>query len=136
HALVEIGGEIRAIGVKPDGQPWWVDIDQVDNIAPSRIAVSGWAVATSGNYVRRRSYGDKSWSHNSSPETGRPLSEAVSRVTVLHPGCMQADALATAIMVKGVDEGTAFANHHKIAAQIIAEGRAYSSQKWVEYCEE
>src|SRR5690606_1256709 len=99
HALVEIGGELRAIGVNPDGQPWWVDIDTVGDHLPSRIALSGWSVATSGNNLRRRSFGDKSWSHSISPSTGQPLAESVSAVTVLHPGCMQADALATAIMV-------------------------------------
>lgn len=135
HALVEIGGELRAIGVKPDGQPWWVDIDTVGDHLPSRIALSGWSVATSGNNLRRRSFGDKSWSHSISPSTGQPLAESVSAVTVLHPGCMQADALATAIMVKGIDEGLRFADRHRIAAQIVAEGEVYASPKWTEYCE-
>ena len=135
NVLVEIGGELRAIGVKPDGQPWWVDIDTVGDHLPSRIALSGWSVATSGNNLRRRSFGDKSWSHSISPSTGQPLAESVSAVTVLHPGCMQADALATAIMVKGIDEGLRFADRHRIAAQIVAEGEVYASPKWTEYCE-
>lgn len=136
HALIEIGGELRAIGVKPDGLPWWVDIEQSGKSGACRIALSGWSVATSGDYLRRRSANGESWSHNISSKTGRPLTDALSSVTVLHPGCMQADALATAIMVMGVDSGMTFADHHRIAARMIAEGKTYSSKKWAEYCEE
>lgn len=56
--LVEVGGELRGAGVKPDGQPWWVALEQVteaeegDSIDSIVLALHGLAVATSGDYRR------------------------------------------------------------------------------------
>ena len=51
-ALVEIGGELLGYGTRPDGTPWWVDIEPPIGIAglvPTRVALCGLAIATSGD---------------------------------------------------------------------------------------
>lgn len=139
HALVEIGGELRAIGVQSNEEPWWVDIENApDESAPliSRIALSGWALATTGHYLRRRSADGESWSHSLSPQTRRPVTDVISTVSVLHPSCMQADALATAIAVLGPQQGLAFARRHRLAVKLVANGEADYSDMWRDYASE
>lgn len=121
NALVEIGGEVRGIGVKPDIQPWWVDMETPlgFDFPPLRVALSGLAAATSGDYRRFRMEGGSRLSHNIDPTTGAPVGDAVASVTVLHHSAMIADAWATAILVSGVERGMALAKRHGLAARLI-----------------
>lgn len=117
--LLEIGGELRGIGHRPGGTPWQVQVD-TEMPTPQRIALSDMAVATSGDRWHRRSLEGRSWSHTIDPRDGEPVAHALASVTVLHPQCMQADALATVLTVLGPDEGRAFAQRHGIAALFIS----------------
>ena len=132
HALLEVGGELAGIGVQAAGMPWWVDIDiPPGSQAPhARLALTGWAVATSGNYRRRREANGQSWSHSLNPDSGAPLDDQVLAATVLHQGCMQADALATVLMVLGPDKGMAFAETHGLPARIVTHDRTVVSTAW------
>lgn len=132
HALMEIGGELRGIGLRADGLPWWVDLEGPPGSAalPARIGLTGWAVATSGSYRRRRTAGARSWQHTLDPRTGLPFDNGVVAATVLHHGCMQADALASALMVLGSESGIAFADTHRIPARIVGETGAFTSAAW------
>ena len=131
HALLDIGGELKGIGLRADGLPWWVDLEQrEDSVAmATRIGLTGWAVATSGHWHRRRSAGTDSWSHTLDPATGAPVGDALS-ATVLHPGCMQADALATALIVLGEARAMAFADRHNLAARLVTGTQVLESAAW------
>lgn len=111
HCLVEIGGECVGRGMRPDGDPWWVDLeDPLDTgHPPLRLALHECAVATSGNYVR----GD----HSLDPRTGRPTTNGVVSVSVVAATAALADALATAILVAYPDEG--LIEEQNIAARIV-----------------
>jgi thiamine biosynthesis lipoprotein len=120
--LVEAGGELRGAGVKPDGQPWWVELEGVpgeDSGQPVAVALHGLSVATSGDYRRHFSHGDMRASHTLDPRSGYPIANRVASVTVLHPECMAADALSTALSVLGPEEGLAFAERHQLAARFL-----------------
>ena len=122
HFLVEIGGELRGQGVKPDGTPWWVDIERTDDdatFAPLRIALHGLAIATSGDARRFFEAGGRRYSHTIDPRTGWPIADTVASVTVVHRECLHADALATAIAVMGVTDGLAYAEQRGIAARLV-----------------
>lgn len=122
HYLVEVGGELRGAGVKPDGQPWWVTLEGVPDAgeqAPTVVALHGLAVATSGDYRRHYQHRGKRASHTLDPRTGYPIQHQVASVTVLHEACMAADALSTALSVLGVDEGLRFAEQHQLAARFL-----------------
>lgn len=111
HALVEIGGELAGRGVRPDLDPWWVDLETpAAGIAPLRIALHQLAIATSGDYVRGP--------HTIDPRTGMPLIDAMA-VSVCHPSAMIADAWATALSVAGAIDGPRYAERHGIAARWI-----------------
>jgi thiamine biosynthesis lipoprotein len=91
HALVEIGGELVGRGLRPDGDPWWVDLETpTQDVAPLRVALHQLAVATSGDYVRGF--------HSIDPRSGMPVEHAMA-VSVIHSSAMLADAWATAFSV-------------------------------------
>jgi len=115
HLLVEIGGELSGHGIRPDGDPWWVDLEDPPEtrLPPLRIALHGLAVATSGNYRR----GD----HNLDPRTGRPAAHHIVSASVLHASAMIADAWATALTVLGPIEGLALATANDLAARIVTQ---------------
>ncbi|HEY5798697.1 MAG TPA: FAD:protein FMN transferase [Burkholderiaceae bacterium] len=116
HYLVEIGGELRGAGMKPDGQPWWVELEQgVSTLA----ALHGLACATSGDYRRYFDYSGRRYAHTIDPRTGLAVDNGVHTVTVLAPQCMHADAWATALTVLGPAAGIALADRHGIAARIL-----------------
>lgn len=135
HALMEIGGELRAMGVRADGQPWWVDLEQPsESDAPTtRVGLTGWSIATSGNYHRRRSVDGRSWSHSIDPESRQPIKDDVIAATVLHPGCMQADALATVMMILGPEHGITFADRHSLPARIVTKDKVSRSNAWLQW---
>ncbi|NOX56137.1 MAG: FAD:protein FMN transferase [Planctomycetes bacterium] len=120
--LVEIGGETRTRGTKADGQPWRVGIEQPDatRIAVLRvIELRDGAVATSGDYRNFFVHAGKRYSHEIDPRTGRPIEFRLALVSVVHRSCMTADALATAIMVMGPDEGYNFAIDEGLAVLMV-----------------
>ena len=124
HHLVEIGGELRGHGVKPDGRPWWVELEQPTGLDAPRMlaALHDLAVATSGDQVRVFEHEGRAFSHTLNGRTGRPVDNGVASVTVLHPSAMQADALASALTVMGPGAGLACAAGEDLAARMILHG--------------
>jgi thiamine biosynthesis lipoprotein len=131
--LVEIGGELRAAGRRPGGEPWQVMIETMPGLT-RRIALADMAIATSGDRWHVHDRVGRRWSHTIDPRSGEPLCNAIASVSVLHPQCMQADALATVLTVLGLDEGLAFARRHKIPALfVLREGAGHierTSEWW------
>ncbi len=109
-ALVEIGGELKGFGVQPDGQPWWVGID--DDTA--RIALCDWAIATSGDGRRAFAHEGRLYSHTIDAAEQAPTRSAIASATVFDRTCWRADALATALIVMGETRALAFAETHAI----------------------
>jgi thiamine biosynthesis lipoprotein len=111
--LVEIGGEVRARGRKPDGSPWIVGVELPREGRPPgselvrRLALEGAALATSGDYRLFREVEGRRVHHVVDPRTGLNATHDLAEVTVLAPTCARADALATALLVLGADEGLA-----------------------------
>lgn len=109
-AMVEVGGEIAAYGVSPRGDAWRVGIDAPEkgNLPGEKLilafSIDSGGVATSGNYREFVQFGDKEWGHTINPRTGQPEKNNLLSATVVAPTCAAADALATAMMVMGVDE--------------------------------
>lgn len=132
HFLLEAGGELRGEWIRPDGQPWWVDVEMppTSSIAPWRIALHDLSVATSGNYRRGFSADGKHYSHSFDPTTGRPIVNGVASATVLHRDCMMADGWATALTVLGPEAAIALADVQGLAACVVAGDREHVSRAW------
>jgi len=112
-ALVEIGGELVGRGLRPDMQPWWVELEQPPgaDLPALRVGLHGIAVATSGDYRRG--------AHTLDPANGRPLPAQVASVSVVHETAMLADAWATALTVLGPVAGLEMAVREGLAARIV-----------------
>ena len=120
--LVEIGGEVRTLGEKEAGIPWAVGIEapRIDRRSLQRkLDVSGRSLATSGDYRNFREFDGRTISHTIDPRTGRPAQHGLASVTVLAETCMEADALATALMVLGPQEAYDWSVAHDLAALLI-----------------
>ncbi|MCA3562078.1 MAG: FAD:protein FMN transferase [Aestuariivirga sp.] len=113
HAfLAGIDGEMRAAGLRPDGQPWSIAVEQPDperRATHSVLALEDGAVATSGDYRHWVDVGGRRLSHTMDPRRGAPLTASPASVTVVAGTCAEADGWATALMVLGAAEGGALA---------------------------
>ncbi len=111
-ALAGIDGEMRALGLRPDGEPWTIAVEQPDptrRAAHSVLGLHDGAVATSGDYRHWIDVRGRRLSHTMDPRRGAPLLASPASVTVVARTCTEADAWATALMVLGPEEGAALA---------------------------
>ncbi len=121
-ALVGIDGEMRALGLRPDGEAWTIAVEAPDPArrAPhSILALQDAAVATSGDYRHRVEVQGRHLSHTMDPRRGAPLIASPVSVTVVARTCAEADAWATACMVKGSLEGAILARRSNLSALFI-----------------
>lgn len=121
--LVDIGGEVRARGHNPDGNPWRIGVEVPD---PTRsgavqrvVRVANAALATSGDYRNFFDADGRRYSHTIDPKTGAPVTHRLASVTVVHASTMWADGYATLIDVLGPDAGLEFAARHDLAVMLI-----------------
>ena len=106
--LINIGGEVRASGARPDGNAWKVRIaaPQNDTVASaSAVILREGAIATSGNAQRFFEYKGRRTAHIIDPRSGWPIENQMRSVSVRAPSCAQADGLATACCVLGREAG-------------------------------
>ena len=121
-ALVDVGGELRGFGHKPDGTPWRVLVETGDadgDEAPCVLVLDGVAVATSGPRWHRFEAGGRSFAHTIDPRRGAPVDDAPAAVSVIDPLAMRADAWSTALGAMGTGDGFDFALAHGLAARIV-----------------
>lgn len=120
--LVEVGGEMRAKGNNAQGMAWKVAVEKPipEQRAVHRVLyLDNHAIATSGNY---RNYFEKDgvrYSHTINPVTGKPINHNLASVTVINKSSMYADAMATALMVLGPEQGFRLAEIESVAALFL-----------------
>ncbi len=115
--MIEVGGEVRTRGRKPDGTPWRIGIERP--AAEARqvqcvVELADRALATSGDYRNFRQRQGRRYSHEIDPRTGRPVDHALVSVSVLADDCMTADAWATALLVLGPDDALKIARRQNL----------------------
>lgn len=146
HAMVELGGEVRAAGVRPDGSPWRIGVERAGLHPPRRellqvVPLRDLSLTTAGDYHNYRTVGGRRITHIVDPRTGQALPYRGVAVTVIMPTCLDADALDTALMVMGPDEGRRWCDKHAVAAlwQYRADGgqpTVAASRRWRELFDE
>jgi thiamine biosynthesis lipoprotein len=120
--LVGIDGEMRALGLRPDGKPWTIAVEMPDPArrAPhSMLALQDAAVATSGDYRHWVEVQGRRLSHTMDPRRGAPLLASPASVTVVAQTCAEADAWATALMVLGPVAGVRLAGRLDLDALFL-----------------
>lgn len=101
-AYVDIGGEIRTIGLKSRTIPWTIGIQSpTTNHLINVLELSDMAIATSGNYLNYQMIDGVKVGHILDPRTLSPITHQLLSVSVISPTCIDADAYATGLFVIG-----------------------------------
>lgn len=109
-ALINLGGNVQAVGSKPNGSPWRVGVrDPFTDGNLGVLEIEDMAVVTSGGYERyfTDEDGNVYW-HILDPETGYPAHSGLVSVTVVAPEGKLCDTLSTALFVMGPEEAVQF----------------------------
>lgn len=120
--MVEIGGELSIRGRNAGGEPWAIGIETpLPNARRPQLIVhlTDTAMATSGDYRNFFEADGKLYSHTIDTRTGRPVTHTLASVTVVDDDGWRADAMATALLVMGPDEGLAFAEREDLAVLML-----------------
>jgi thiamine biosynthesis lipoprotein len=110
EALIDLGGNIYALGTKAKGAPWRIAVQDPRSSRGTYIGVlelGEKSVVTSGVYERFLDAGDQHYHHILSTVDGYPAERGLLSVTVITDTSIDADALSTTLFVLGYEEGRA-----------------------------
>jgi thiamine biosynthesis lipoprotein len=127
HYLIDLSGKLRARGSNARGTAWRVAVERpaadvsssVPDVEPAIVELNDESVATAGDYRRFFESGGKHYSHIIDPRTGYPVAHSTVSATAISAHCMQADALATVMMVMPPAEAMALAERERLGALLI-----------------
>ena len=117
--LIELGGEIRVKGQKPNNELFKVGIESVnEDFSPIQkyIEIDGGAVTTSGNYRKFHQSGNKKINHLIDPKTGYYLQNDLISVTVYAKDAITADGYDNVLMSLGLQKAMDFLSHNNALA--------------------
>ena len=121
-AIVNLGGDIFALGRKPGGSPWQIGVQNPDDERGATIgvlSVTDRTVATSGVYEHFFVANGKRYHHIMDTRTGYPVDNGLESVTVVSTSGIDADGIALAVFCLGVDDGLALARRLGVDAVIV-----------------
>ena len=108
--VLNVGGNVRTIGIKGDGNPWVAGIEnpKEDENDPyiAYLNLSGESLVTSGSYQRYYTVDGKNYHHIIDPATNMPAERYLS-VSIVCKDSGLADALSTALFCMSYEEGVA-----------------------------
>ncbi|MBO7588479.1 MAG: FAD:protein FMN transferase [Bacteroidaceae bacterium] len=117
--MIEIGGEIVLSGRNREGKRWRIGINRPDDDSLSTgnqlqtiISATNIAIATSGNYRNFYVKDGRKYAHTIDPHTCMPVSHSLLSATVFAKDCATADAIATSMMVMGIDSARVLCERH------------------------
>ena len=122
NTMVEIGGEVRTRGTKAGGMPWRIGVEQPedrDRHIHTAVNLLNAGMATSGDYRIFFQHEGVRYSHTIDAVTGRPVQHDLAAVSVIAATCMEADALATALLVMGDEKGYDWCLERDISAMFL-----------------
>lgn len=131
-AFTNLGGNVAALGEKPDGSPWQVGIRhprRQDRLIGA-VAVRDRSVVTSGDDQRFFvDSGGRRWHHILDPMTGYPVDAGLMSVTVVAESGMDADALSTILFAAGLERGTEILHQYPGAEAVFVDAaiRVYAT---------
>lgn len=121
--LASLGGNIGAYGENPnsDNGLWSIGLADPDNNSSyiASIKIKDLSIVTSGDYERYFEQDGVRYHHIFDPKTGYPAQNELRAVTVIDRNSTRADALTTALLVMGLDEGIKFCKDNDINAVFI-----------------
>lgn len=131
--LVNLGGNVQALGAKPGGNPWRVAIQDPDDPESTIgvVSVQDRTVITSGGYERYFEEDGVTYHHIIDPKTGYPAESGLVSVTVISADGTLADGLSTSFFIMGLEEAERYWRAHSDAFDMILMtdgGRIYATE--------
>lgn len=124
--LVEVGGELRIKGPKPDGEPFKIGVEKpMEGIGMQQqdmqeiIAINKGAVTTAGNYRKYQKSKDKKISHHIDPKTGYPYQGQIISATVYTEKALMADGYDNVFMAMTPAKAIKYANKRNMQLYLI-----------------
>lgn len=114
--LIDLGGNIYALGKKPDGRPWKIGVQNPFEPRGSSFAtleVADKTLVTSGIYERYFEKNGKRYHHILDTSTGFPVENGLASVTIVSESSIDADAMSTMAFSMGLNSGTKFIERQK-----------------------
>ncbi|HHV78345.1 MAG TPA: FAD:protein FMN transferase [Firmicutes bacterium] len=146
RAIVNAGGNVYALGKRPDGGKWKVGVRDPDEPGTyvTVMRLEEQTAVTSGDYERYFEDGGKRYHHIIDPASGYPADSDIRSVTVILPrtreaqsdiglvpnASMDADALSTMLFILGKEKALKFADENGIGLIIVDARRGISASKW------
>ncbi|HEX7859443.1 MAG TPA: FAD:protein FMN transferase [Verrucomicrobiae bacterium] len=130
NAMVKAGGDLRVIGVPPEGDGWEVQIEDPLKAGKRKtVFLREGALSTSGNYENYFEVDGVRYSHILNPQTGLPV-QGIASCTVTAATCTESDAYATAFFVLGIEKSLKdFSN--ELAIRFVDEkGRVFQNRSF------
>ena len=121
-AILNLGGNVVALGGKPDGREWSIGIqdpEEENGRAGYSVLVADESVVTSGIYQRGFDKDGVRYHHILDRATGWPVQNGLASVTIIADSSAMADAMSTACFVLGRDMGMSFAEEMGVQAVFI-----------------
>ena len=113
--IISLGGNVQALGHKPDGNMWRVGIQDPHDLNSTFavVEVADQAVITSGGYQRYFEENGQTYHHIIDPRTGYPAENGLISVTIISADGTLADALSTSLFIMGPEEASSFWKKHR-----------------------
>lgn len=112
--LVNLGGNVQALGSKTDGSKWKVGIQDPEGKEDylGTLSIKDQAVITSGGYERYFEEDGKTYHHIIDPRTGYPADSGLLSVTIVSSDGTLADGLSTSLFIMGKEEAIEYWRDH------------------------
>ncbi len=134
--LIDYGRDIRALDPPPGKPAWHIGLEDPNNLdhCHHSLGIRKMAVATSGNCRRHFTLDGRQYGHIIDPRDGLPVNNSVLSATVVSPSCVLSGALATAIVILGVDAGLDMVDRNfQAEAMIHTEHQYYETKAFNQY---
>lgn len=108
NAIIDLGGNIYAMGTRNNSKPWRIGIQDPFEVSGDYMGIfnaNNRSIVTSGDYERYFKHDGKKYHHIINPKTGYPSENEISGVSIVSNASIDGDALSTALFVLGVDQG-------------------------------
>ena len=120
--VLSLGGNVYVLGTKPDGSKFNVGVQDPSSVTGAYVAViqtTDQSVVTSGIYERNFEKDGVVYHHILDPKDGLPSRSDLASATIVNKSSMDADALATALIVLGKDKALQLMAEHGIEGVLI-----------------
>jgi len=135
--LLNVGGNIRAVGRRADGEKWQLGIENPDGGEEYAeiLEIEDMSLVTSGSYQRFYTVDGKKYHHIINPDTLMP-SEGFKSVSVLCESSAVADALSTALFSMSYEQGKKLLKSYKntYVMWITDDGEKLFSEGFKKFC--